>query len=93
MRIVPIEDRMLVKLSSADKIGYKGTIIIPENARQRVRVFEVVDKGSKVDQFEIGDKILISFYTGIYIDLIHEVEPENLRIVTQDEVIAKVIED
>lgn len=84
---------MLVKLSEADKFGYQGAIIIPENARQRVRVFEVADIGEDVTLFKPGDMVLISFYTGIYIDLIHNVEPENLRIITQDEVIARIVEE
>jgi co-chaperonin GroES (HSP10) len=84
---------MLVRLSDADKSEYKGKLIIPENVRQRVRVFEVVDCGPMVRNFTIGDKVLISFYTGIYIDLIHDVEPENLRIIEDEEVIAKIIED
>lgn len=93
MRIRPIGDRLLVKLSEVDKHGYKGQLIIPDNARQRVRVFEVADIGERVTQFKPGDLVLISFYTGIYIDLIHEIEPENLRIVAEDEVIARIIRE
>ena len=90
MRIIPIDSRLLIKLSEKDR--YQGTLVIPETARQRIRVFEVLDIGDKVTKFKIGDKIVISFYTGIFIDLISTVDPENLRIVDEEEVLAKVEE-
>ncbi len=90
MRIIPIDSRLLIKLSDKDR--YQGTLIIPETARQRTRVFEVLDVGDGVTKFKIGDKVLISFYTGIFIDLISTVDPENLRMVDEDEVLAKLEE-
>ena len=90
IEITPFGDRMLVKfLPKEDVIG---TLIIPETAAQRSWLAEVMACGEEATRYKVGDIVVLSFYTGIVINLY-----ENhwlttaIRMVTQEEVLGLAI--
>ena len=72
MKLIPIEDRVLVKVLEGEEKTASG-IIIPENAKEKPLEGEVIAVGngrlldsgerSKPD-VKVGDRILISKYAG-----------------------------
>ena len=94
IKITPFGDRMLVRFLPKESVI--GTLIIPDSAAQRSWLAEVMACGEKVTLYKPGQIVVLSFYTGIVINLF-----ENhwlttaIRMVTQDEVLglAEKVED
>ena len=86
IEITPFGDRMLVQFLPKEQVI--GNLILPETVGQRSWLANVMAIGDKVTQFKVGDMIVLSFYTGIVINLY-----ENhwlgtaIRMVTQEEVL------
>lgn len=75
--VKPLGDRVFVKVSAAEE-KTAGGILLPDNAKEKPQVGEVVavgpgkrdDKGTRVDlEVSVGDKVLYSKYAGTDIKL------------------------
>ncbi|MBD1838962.1 co-chaperone GroES [Coleofasciculus sp. FACHB-64] len=75
--VKPLGDRVFVKVSAAEE-KTAGGILLPDNAKEKPQVGEVVavgpgkrdDKGTRVElEVSVGDKVLYSKYAGTDIKL------------------------
>lgn len=66
--IVPFGDSLYVFMDIREQ---KSSIIVtPEESQQITEVGTIISRGDGVDQqFKIGDKVLISYYTGIHLQI------------------------
>lgn len=93
MTIKPLADRVVIKMQKAEE-KTKGGIILAESAKEKPEIAEVVavGPGGVVDGHEVkmelvvGDKVLISKYSGTEV----KIDGENFTILRQSDVLAKV---
>ncbi|MCD6569990.1 MAG: co-chaperone GroES [Deltaproteobacteria bacterium] len=94
MKIRPLQDRILVKRIEEEE-RTKGGIIIPDTAKEKPQMGEViaVGNGKKTEDGKIlpldvkkGDKILFSKYGGTEVKL----EGEELLIMREDDILGIV---
>ena len=94
--IRPVGDRILVEaVEEKESKGKKGTIIIPDTAKEKPMESLVIalgtgktdDKGQKIP-FEVkkGDRVLVAKYGGTEIKL----DGKEYRILTSDDVLAVI---
>jgi co-chaperonin GroES (HSP10) len=94
MRIHPREERLYIVLDPVQERMFKG-ILVPGIHREKTRTATVKEVGPAVKDIKVGDRILIHFMAGIWLDLYEEDMPQSNdthRIVMASEVIA-IIED
>lgn len=92
-KIQPLADRIVIKMQEAEEQTKSG-IILAESAKEKPEVAEVVavGPGGVVDGKEVkmeivvGDKVLISKYSGTEVKL----NGEQYTILRQSDVLAKV---
>lgn len=92
LKLYPWGDRLYIILDEPKESV--GSIILPERHSERSRVATVSAVGEGVKHFNVGDKVLISYYTGIFIhipDFAYRGKEDLHRIVREDEILAKVI--
>jgi len=93
LKLVPWGDRLYVVLDEMkDAVG---SIILPEKHSERTRIATVKAIGEKVGNFTVGDRILISYYTGVFVhlpDLAFRGKEDLHRIIREDEILAKILE-
>ncbi|MEA2101783.1 MAG: co-chaperone GroES [Thermodesulfobacteriota bacterium] len=91
MSIRPLQDRILVKRIEEEE-KTKGGIIIPDTAREKPQMGEViaVGKGKKTDDGKVipldvekGDKVLFSKYGGTDV----KIDGEDLLIMREDDIL------
>ncbi len=95
MTIKPLADRVVIKMLEAEETTKSG-IILSSKAQEKPQVAEViaVGPGGVVDgkeikmELEVGDKVLASKYAGTEVKL----DGEEFRILSQSDVLAKVID-
>ena len=102
IEVVPFGDRLLVKLDSKetelpingfDKFGKQIALTLPGSAAQRSRLGTVLATGDTCKYFKAGDRIIISFYTGIILNLASmRWNDETMRVLREEEVIAFIKE-
>ena len=93
MKIKPLSDRVVVKLTEAEETTKSG-IILTGSAKEKPQVFEVVAvgpggmvDGNKVDMYvKTGDKVLTSKYSGTEV----KVDGEEYTIIKQEDILAVV---
>ncbi len=93
MKIKPLSDRVVVKLTEAEETTKSG-IILTGSAKEKPQVFEVVAvgpggmvDGNKVDMYvKTGDKVLTSKYSGTEV----KVDGEEYTIIKQEDILAIV---
>lgn len=93
MKLYPLQDRVVVKLVEAEETTKSG-IILTASAQEKPSVAEVVavGKGGFVDghevtmELKVGDKVLISKYSGTEVKL----DGQEYTIVRQSDVLAVV---
>jgi chaperonin GroES len=93
MKLVPLEDRVILKQVAAEE-KTKGGIILTSAAQEKPQVFEViaVGPGGIVDGNEVkmtvkvGDKIITGKYTGTQV----KIDEDELTIVKQGDILAIV---
>ena len=93
MKIKPLGDRVVIKMQEA-KETTKGGIILAESAKEKPEIAEIVavGPGGIVDGKEVkmelcvGDKVLISKYSGTEVKL----DGEEYTILRQSDVLAIV---
>jgi chaperonin GroES len=92
MKVRPLHDRLVVRRIE-EKETTKGSIIIPDTAKEKPQEGEVLavgngkvlDNGTKVTlDVKVGDKILFGKYSGTEI----KIEGEDVLILREDEVLA-----
>jgi chaperonin GroES len=94
MKIVPLNDRVLVKrIERSEEV--RGGIIIPDTAKEKPQEAEVVAVGpGKLDDdgdrlpmtVKIGDRVLIGKYAGTDIKL----DDEDHTVLREDEILATI---
>jgi len=93
MKIKPLDDRVVIKMVEAEETTKSG-IILAGSAKEKPQVAEVVEvgpggmvDGKKVEmQVKVGDKVLISKYSGTEIKL----DGNEYTILRQSDVLAIV---
>jgi len=93
MKIKPLTDRVVIKLTEAEETTKSG-IILTGSAKEKPQVFEVVavGPGGVVDGNEVkmyvktGDKVLTSKYSGTDV----KVDGEEYTIIRQEDILAIV---
>ena len=95
MKVSPLNDRVLVKrIEQREQV--RGSIIIPDTAKEKPQEAEVVavgpgklgDDGGRLPMnVKVGDRVLIGKYAGTDIKL-HD---EDHTILREDEVLAKIV--
>lgn len=92
-KIQPLSDRIVIKMQEAEEKTKSG-IILAESAKEKPEIAEVVavGPGGVVDgkevkmELKVGDKVLISKYSGTEVKL----DGEQYTIVRQSDVLATV---
>lgn len=72
MKLRPIEDRVVVKIAAAAQEKTIGGIIIPDTAKEKPQIAEIIAVGTDEDLQQIvkvGDKVLYGKYAGTEIEL------------------------
>lgn len=93
MKLKPFSDRVVVKMVETEETTKSG-IVLPGSAKEKPQVAEVVavGPGGMVDgkevkmYVEVGDKVIISKYSGTEIKL----DNEEYTVLRQSDVLAKV---
>ena len=92
MKIQPIEDRLLIKqVVEADEKKSAGGIIIPDTAKEKPQIGEVVAVGDSeevTEVFKIGDKVIYAKYSGNEISL----DGDDFLILQKSDILAKIAE-
>ncbi len=89
MNIRPVEDHLAVKLSTLENEKTIGGIIIPDTAKEKPQIAEVIAVGNDEDLqkiVKVGDKVLFGKYAGTEIEL----EGEKLLILAKSDLLAIV---
>lgn len=89
MKIRPIEDHVVVKVPTGAEEKTVGGIIIPDTAKEKPQLAEVIAVGTDADLQKIvkeGDKVLYGKYAGTEIEL----DGEKLLILSKSDILAIV---
>ncbi|MCL2838985.1 MAG: co-chaperone GroES [Oscillospiraceae bacterium] len=94
MNIKPLADRVVVKMIETEETTKSG-IVLPDSAKEKPQVAEVVavGPGGVVDgkevkmELKVGDKVIMSKYAGTEIKL----DGEEYTILRQSDILAKVV--
>lgn len=89
MKLKPIEEHLVVKTETAATEKTIGNIIIPDTAKEKPQIAEVVAIGTDEDLqkiVKVGDKVLFGKYSGTEV----EIEGEKLLILSKDDILAIV---
>ncbi len=93
MKVRPLHDRILVERVDEQKEVKKGSIIIPDSAKEKPQEGEVVavgngkilEDGTKVDlEVKAGDRILFGKYAGTEVSI----EDQDYLIMREDDILA-----
>jgi chaperonin GroES len=72
MKLRPIEDHVVVQIAAAAQEKTIGGIIIPDTAKEKPQIAEIVAVGTDEDLqkiVKVGDKVLYGKYAGTEIEL------------------------
>lgn len=89
MKLRPIEDHVVVKLNTATQEKTIGGIIIPDTAKEKPQMAEVIAVGTDEDLqkiVKVGDKVLYGKYAGTEIEL----DGDKLLILSKSDILAIV---
>lgn len=89
MKLKPIEDHVVVKLSSEAEEKKIGGIIIPDTAKEKPNMAKVIAVGTDEDlkkAIKVGDKVLFGKYAGTEIEL----DGEKYLILSKSDILAIV---
>jgi co-chaperonin GroES (HSP10) len=69
-------------------------IFVPDDHKEPSRLAEVLAIGEEVTKYKVGDKVLVSFYTGVPIFLPqYDLDPVIDKIATETEILGLVFEE
>jgi chaperonin GroES len=89
MKLKPIEDHLVVKLSGDAEEKKIGGIIIPDTAKEKPQMAKVVAVGTDEDlvkAVKVGDTVLYGKYSGTEIEL----DGEKFLILSKSDILAIV---
>lgn len=89
MKLRPIEDHVVVKLNRSNEEKVVGGIIIPDTAKEKPQMAEVVAVGTDEELqkiVKVGDTVLYGKYAGTEI----EIESEKYLILSKSDILAIV---
>ena len=95
MKIIPLADRVVIKMTKAEETTKSG-LFIAESAKEKPQVAEVVavgpggivDGNEVVMNVKVGDKVLTSKYSGTEV----KCDGEEFIIVKQNDILAVVVD-
>jgi co-chaperonin GroES (HSP10) len=95
MKLVPRPGRIYAVLNSVEERKTSGGIIIPGQHSEQTRLGVIRAVGPDIIDLKPGDKILVSYYTGVVVDMpeIREMANEGVeihRIYTPSEILMTV---
>ena len=91
-------DRVYAVFDAIQEEKTKGGIILPDQHKERSRIATIVDVGPDVVNYKIGDRIIVSTYTGVRLHLVGEelfgtpVHEDTHRILREEEILCKLVE-
>jgi chaperonin GroES len=85
MKLQPLADRIVARSVEAESKSPSG-IILPDSAKQKPQMGEVLAVGKEVKEVKAGDKILYSKYGPSEV----KVEGEELLLIKEEDVLAIV---
>jgi chaperonin GroES len=89
MKLRPIEDHVVVKIATAGSEKTVGGIIIPDTAKEKPQMAEVIAVGTDEELLKavkVGDLVLYGKYAGTEIEL----EGQKLLILSKSDILAIV---
>jgi chaperonin GroES len=89
MKLRPIEDHVIVKLTADTEEKKIGRIIIPDTAKEKPQMAKVIAVGTDEDlkkAVKVGDKVLYGKYAGTEI----EFEGEKYLVLAKSDILAVV---
>jgi len=87
-RVIPLEDRVLVKVIKEEEKTPTG-IILPDVAKEKPQIAEVIEVGDdETIKVKKGDKIIFAKYSGTEI----KVDDEDYLILSKGDILAKIEE-
>ncbi len=87
MKVVPVRDNILVEFLIDSK---KGLIELPHEHKQSSRRAMILDMGPQANTFKVGDIILLSWYSGIDIDLPDTPYSSEVKLIREEQILARV---
>ncbi|HHV36631.1 MAG TPA: co-chaperone GroES [Candidatus Cloacimonetes bacterium] len=91
MKLRPIEDNVVVKIAAAAEEKTIGGIIIPDTAKEKPQIAEVIAVGTDEDLqavVKVGDNVLYGKYSGTEVEL----DGEKYLILSKSDILAIVEE-
>lgn len=91
-------DRLLLFFDKVEEKKVGSILYAPDTHSEPTRIATVMDIGDQVKDYSIGDRVAVSFYTGIKVYFMGEKvygedsHPEAHRIVRETEILSGVIE-
>ena len=85
MKLQPLADRIVARSTEAETKSPAG-ILLPENAKEKTQLAEVVAVGKDVKEVKVGDRIVHSEYGPSQI----KVNGEELLLIKEEDVLAVV---
>jgi hypothetical protein len=90
IKILPVRDNLLIELL----VSKAKLIELPDVMHRRLRKVKVLEVGPEVKEYKPGDLVAINFYNGTEVDLLdYSLNADLYRIINQDQIIAKIIEE
>ncbi len=89
MKLRPIEDHVVVKLNNVSEEKTIGGIIIPDTAKEKPQMAEVIAVGTDEELqkiVKVGDKVLYGKYAGTEV----EIDGDKLLILSKSDILAIV---
>jgi len=91
MKIIPQGSRVYLVLDEHKE--KEGSIYLPEKHSERSRVATVIEVGKEVKLYEKDDRVLVSWYTGVIMNVMGmDMKADLHRMLNEDEILAKVEE-
>ncbi|MBE6988262.1 MAG: co-chaperone GroES [Ruminococcaceae bacterium] len=88
MRLVPLQDRVVVKMTEIEETTKSG-LILTGSAKEKPMCAEIVALGPDVKiNVKIGDKVFTKKFAGVEV----KVDKEELHIIAQSDILA-ILED
>ena len=91
MKLRPIEDHVVAKVAAATEEKTYGGLIIPDTAKEKPQIAEIIAVGNDEDLqkiVKVGDKVLYGKYAGTEIEL----DGDKYLILAKSDILAVVEE-
>lgn len=98
MRLELYGDRILVLCDPVEEKKV-GLVYVADKHSERTRLATIISVGDTVTKYKPGDRVLLSWYTGVHIHLIGEklwdieADEDRHRMVMEGEILGKLVDD